>query len=278
MLLSLYQNIVQLASNSSSDWFQKKFQLISQNIDDEVFFFNFSSVSKRFKAQVGEIKISENTPAFLLNEAVRVAFLLKYSQEKPTHFEELLKKLKSTADTAELISINKGMILYPYSSTLRQIAEESLRSNIKSLFESVAHNNAFPKEYFDEISWNQMILKALFIESAIYKIFDFDARKNAELNRMAEEYALERISASRPVNIELWRCLNIISNPRIYDYWLKILPLANELEKDAILLTLQELKSSLPDDLIKYKKEVQAKHSWLEIGQQLEKQRKVSAL
>jgi hypothetical protein len=84
---------------------------------------------------------------------------------------------------------------------------EGLRSNLKPVFEVIAHYNPFPRDHFDENRWNHMVLKALFIGSRLAAIIGLDERANAELARILREYAHERWSAGRGVSPELWRCV-----------------------------------------------------------------------
>ena len=84
---------------------------------------------------------------------------------------------------------------------------EGLRSNIRAVFEAIAHENPYPREHFDEHRWNHMVLKALFVGSRLAPIDGLDARANPELARILHEYAHERWAAGRPVTPELWRCV-----------------------------------------------------------------------
>ena len=50
-----------------------------------------------------------------------------------------------------------------------------------------------------------MVLKALFVDSALAPITGLDERANPELARILIDYARERWAAGRPVTPELWR-------------------------------------------------------------------------
>jgi len=86
-------------------------------------------------------------------------------------------------------------------------AAEGLRTNMRAIFEAVAHNSPFPRERFDENRWNHMVLKALFIDSTLSPIQGLDERANPELARIMRDYAHERWAAGRTVTPELWRCV-----------------------------------------------------------------------
>nr|WP_241865494.1 EboA domain-containing protein [Paracoccus salsus] len=119
-------------------------------------------------------------------------------------FADRFKDLRRTADVAEMIALYRGLPLYPDPDSLHFEVGEGLRSNIKAVFESIAHRNPFPRDHFDEHRWNHMILKALFIGSRLTPITGLGARANPELARILVDYAEERIAAGRPVPQDLW--------------------------------------------------------------------------
>jgi hypothetical protein len=140
-----------------------------------------------------------------IDGAARVLALLVYSGSRP--FAEIFKDLRRTADAAELIALYRGLPLYPEPDALHFEAGEGLRSNLKPVFEAIAHNNPFPRDYFDEHRWNQMVLKALFVGSRLDAIVGLDERANPELAGILRDYAHERWAAGRRVSPELWRCV-----------------------------------------------------------------------
>ncbi|MBX2854587.1 MAG: EboA domain-containing protein [Rhodobacteraceae bacterium] len=120
-------------------------------------------------------------------------------------FTHRFKQLRRTADAAETLALYQGLPLYPDPQALEWEAGEGLRSNMKSVFEAIAHDNPYPREVFEEHRWNHMILKALFIGSRLAPIQGLDARANAELARIMRDFAHERWAAGRAVPFEIWR-------------------------------------------------------------------------
>ncbi len=139
-----------------------------------------------------------------VDQAARVALLLCVNGPED-RFAHRLEQLFRTADLGELVAFYRGLPLYPGQARYVARAAEGARSNMRSVFEAVAHRNPYPAERFDEDAWNQMVLKALFIGSPLHPIHGFDARSNPRLMRMLCDYAHERWAARRPVSPELWR-------------------------------------------------------------------------
>ncbi|MBP8272178.1 MAG: EboA domain-containing protein [Sphaerotilus sp.] len=122
-------------------------------------------------------------------------------------FERRLNQLCVTADATEIVTLYRGLPLYPQPGRYRLRAAEGLRSSMKPVFEAIAHHNPYAAEQLPEAAWNQMVLKALFIGSALDPIAGLDQRANPRLARMLCDHAHERWAAHRPVNPELWRCV-----------------------------------------------------------------------
>jgi len=137
-----------------------------------------------------------------IDGAARVLALMSSAGNRA--FADRFKDLRRTADMAELIALYRGLPLYPNPETLEFEVGEGLRSNIKAVFEAIAHNNPYPRDHFDEHRWNHMILKALFVDSRLSPIIGLKDRANPELARILVDYAQERWAAGRPVTEELW--------------------------------------------------------------------------
>jgi hypothetical protein len=102
-------------------------------------------------------------------------------------------------------ALYQSLPIMPYPKELTQRAAEGVRSNITSVFDAVAHHNPYPADYMDDDAFNQIVLKALFVGSPLYKIQGLDRRANRKLAKMLIEYAHERWSAGRVISPELWR-------------------------------------------------------------------------
>lgn len=136
--------------------------------------------------------------------AARVLMLLHLP---PDGFAARFRRLRQAADAAELVALFRGLPLYPDPQGLEGEAGEGLRSNMRPVFEAVAHDSPYPREVFDEHRWNHMVLKALFVDSRLDPIQGLDERANPELAVILRDYARERRAAGRQISPELWRCL-----------------------------------------------------------------------
>ncbi|MEE9480289.1 MAG: EboA domain-containing protein [Kiloniellales bacterium] len=142
-----------------------------------------------------------------VTDAARILVLVETAGAGDQTFAERFSDLCRTADVGESVAFYRGLALYPDPDSIEDQAREGLRTNMRAVFEAVAHRNPFPREQFDTTRWNQMVLKALFVDSPLHPIQGLDARANAELAHVLCDYAHERWAAGRPVSPELWRCV-----------------------------------------------------------------------
>lgn len=172
-----------------------------------------------------------------LDQAARLYLLLAAGGE-PARFAARLEQLFTTADVGELIAFYRGLPLYPDQPRYVARAGEGLRTNMKAVFEAVAHNNPYPAEQFDEHRWNQMVVKALFIGSALHPIQGLERRWNADLTRMLCDYAHERWAAKRTVSYELWRGVGPHADKPALNDLARVLDTGGPVERQAAALAL----------------------------------------
>jgi len=177
-----------------------------------------------------------------LDEAARVLALLEWARAVGG-FAETFAELCRTAEVSEAVALYRGLPLYPEPEKLDWQVGEGLRTSMRAVFEAIAHRSPYPKENFSQERWNHMVLKALFIGSALHPIQGLDERRNPELALILRDYAHERWAAGRPVTPELWRCLGPFAEGLMVDDLERVAGSADPSERRAAALAL----SASPD-------------------------------
>lgn len=177
-----------------------------------------------------------------LDQAARVYLLLAPESDGPA-FSRRLDQLCITADIGELVAFYSGLPLYPDQPRHALRAAEGVRTNMKAVFQAVAHRNPYPSEQLPEDPWNQMVLKALFIGISLDPIVGLDRRSNPKLAGILCDYAHERWSAGRPISPELWRCVGPHATGEMLADLGRVLEKGTEPERAAAALAL----ASSPD-------------------------------
>jgi hypothetical protein len=172
-----------------------------------------------------------------VDQAARIVVLLT-AGGSGERFAARFVQLCRTADVAEAIAFYRGLPLYPDPSLLEAQAAEGTRSNMRAVFEAVAHRNPYPREQFSENRWNHMVLKALFVGSTLAPIQGLDQRANPALMRMLCDYAHERWAAGRPVSPELWRCVGAFADAEALADLQRVLATGAATERRAAALAL----------------------------------------
>lgn len=134
----------------------------------------------------------------------RIALLLHFVH---THAADEQNKLVTDlfyrGDTEERRAVLLCLPLVPNPDTYLLVATDSVRSHVQPVFEAIACENPYPARYFDEPAFNQMVMKAYFNGVSVARILGLQDRRNAELSRMATDFAAERNAAGRPVPPDL---------------------------------------------------------------------------
>ncbi len=209
----------------SSQRVDERIALIEQGAPAAKFFTSFSAVPRdtgKADLELTDeelIKAEELAPGWkpvrwTLDQAARTLIVLALPRENLDAFASTLNTLWDAADMGEQIALYAMLPLLPDPGRFESRAAEGLRTNIAPVFEAVAHYSPFPRKFFGEERWNQMILKALFIESSLEPVHGLDERNNPRLAEMLVDYANERIAAGRSVSEELLRLLEAYPDAR----------------------------------------------------------------
>ena len=98
-----------------------------------------------------------NPATWTLEQSARV-YLLLASTPDGADCSRRLDRLCSAADIGELVAFYRGLPLYPDQPRYALRAAEGVRSNMRVVFEAVAHCNPYPAEQLNEAAWNQLVL------------------------------------------------------------------------------------------------------------------------
>ena len=138
-------------------------------------------------------------------EYARLSLLHAALEERAAFYTPKVLKLIQVADTGELITFLRYLVVLPEHKEFVFAAVEALRTNIADVFEAIALNNPYPKGFFNEQQWNQMYLKAAFMQLDLTQIDGVEERANNNLTRIISDYAHERWAASRQIDPCIWR-------------------------------------------------------------------------
>ncbi len=141
-----------------------------------------------------------------VDQTARIAFTLAFYQGDEAGYVQQVAMLIDTSEINELLAIFRGFALFPHPEALEPKAREAIRSTMRPVYEALSHRHPYPFEFFDEAAWNQMIVKAFFLDSSIWQIQGVDERYNADLSVILILLVQERWAAGRFIAPEIWRC------------------------------------------------------------------------
>lgn len=140
-------------------------------------------------------------------EALRVALVLARADLAEDSGARAIEGAFRYADVGEACALYRSLCFLPRGERFLLRAREGLRSNMTAVFVALACDQPYPFLQLDELGWNQMVIKALFVGAPLWRVFGLDRRLGPELARMALDLVDERRSAGRAVPHELWLCL-----------------------------------------------------------------------
>jgi hypothetical protein len=106
-------------------------------------------------------------------------------------------------DTDERRAVLRALPLLPDPSRFAPLAADACRTSVRPIFEAIACENPYPVRHLAALHFEQMVLKATFLDVPLARIFGLEGRLTPELRRMARDYADERRAAGRPVSSDL---------------------------------------------------------------------------
>jgi hypothetical protein len=243
----LFELLKQQAETKSMEWLVLQKEKIEKEGSYLKFYMAFGQASRFFKKAILHLTDLQKELANNIREGfsphtwdqlqtARSYLLLHFEEKEASSWVNALNKLFETADMHEQQSLYAALPIMPFQPEMIERAIEGLRTNISSVFDAVALNNPYPAEYFDERAWNQMVLKAIFMQRPLYQIQNADDRANPTLAKILVDFAHERWAAGRTVMPELWRFVGpFINEENIRDIE-KVLQTGDPIQQKAALL------------------------------------------
>ncbi|MEQ9667992.1 EboA family metabolite traffic protein [Coleofasciculus sp. G2-EDA-02] len=273
----LHRWLSERVSQESLSWLEQKQEKIAQGAPERVFFTAFSAVPRYIGKQALDLSVEDLEAAqevrpgwfaghWTVDQAGRTLLVLSLPCDRvatPPEYRaetyvQTLNKVFTTADEGELVALYQSLPLLPYPEKHKAQAAEGVRSNMTTVFNAVALRNPYPAEYFDDIAWNQMVLKAVFIGSPLYLIQGLDERANPQLAQMLVDYAHERWSAKRPVTPELWRVVGGFVDDAIASDLQKVLSDSDIAQQQAAALACSQSSSPQTQALLASRPDLQS--------------------
>ncbi|MEX0273296.1 MAG: EboA domain-containing protein [Flavobacteriaceae bacterium] len=226
------------------DWVQEKLNATLQGPSARELFMAHGQMSTKIAAAPLDDSLLEQDglEAYLRGQKAdtcqlaRIYLLHAVLRSNPEFFEPKVAKLIEVADSRELETFLKFLVVLPNPEAFKFTAVEALRTNISTVFNAISMDNPYPSLYFDEQQWNQMYLKAAFMGQDLSRIRDVEKRANAQLARIISDYAHERWAASREIDPLFWRPVTTFMSAGILEDMQRLLQSDNAMENKAAAL------------------------------------------
>ncbi|TRZ42886.1 EboA domain-containing protein [Robertkochia solimangrovi] len=232
-----------VASDKEVLWLQIQMEDLVEKQSTRDFYLTYTLIRQRFSDTPALLSTSDDkldqylyTHDAKAYEVARILLLNFVLDADPEFFRDKVQHLIEVADRKELESFLKFLVLLPNPEEYRFTAVEALRTNISDIFDAISLENPYPALYFNEQQWNQMYLKAAFMQRPLQKIMYVEDRANAELTRIISDYAHERWAAGRTIDPMIWRPVAKFLDPTILNDIKRLINSDDPAENKAALL------------------------------------------
>jgi len=192
----LAETVAAVSRAPGSETMARAFSSVARRLRDV----RYAATSARLRASAFDLDKVPSIVTWDASRAARTLLLLAATRNRsPEACVDLIAGLFRHGDNNERAALLSALALLPFPEAYVEIAVEACRTNVVDVFEAIACDNPYPSSHFSDASFNQMVLKALFLGVAVDRIVGWRTRVNAELARMVADYAEERRSAGRRV-------------------------------------------------------------------------------
>lgn len=202
-------------SKKAVDYLRQQADIFQQNPQKSTFYRVFTAMPRFVGKQpvmvppdmafaLEQVKPGFEINNWTLDRLARVWWLLQLPKDDQTVYVNAITELFKAGELNELVALYSALPVLAYSEAWRFQATEGIRNNIADVQSAIMLHNPYPRDYFDEAAWNQMVLKAFFTDKDVTQITGISERKNARLSQTLADYSAERRAAGRslPPNID----------------------------------------------------------------------------
>lgn len=238
---AIYEILDKNTGQEAMDWLTKKTTALEHSESARDLFMTYSLLAAKFDKAL-DINYTGHTNETLsyfkshgadVLQMARIYLLTKVLEVNPQFYIKEVAKIIEVADTTELETFLRYLTILPASESFKHAAVEALRTNISIIFDAITLNNPYPALFFNNQQWNQMYLKAAFMERDLALIQSVDERANADLTRIISDYAHERWAASRKIDPMFWRPVSKFMDNTLLSDMERLLTSADKIENKA---------------------------------------------
>jgi len=269
----------------SLTWLEEQAEKIKSSTSPSSFFLAFSRASRYFNKEgvswvdpaSGLLPEGVDPGAWDCLQVARIYLVLQLPFQNEA-WQAMLQQLFETGDMYEQQALYAALPLFPNAGGLLPRAIEGCRTNMSLIFDAIALRNPYPARFFPEANWNQLVLKAIFMQRPLHLIQGLDQRRNPSLAAMTRDFAHERWAAGRAVMPEVWRLLVPFMGPQYLEDLKKVLTSSDALEQKAGALAAYQSSYAPAQALLTAYPSLQeacanATYNWEDLGIEFQKNR-----
>lgn len=198
--------------NDAVDWLKVALHKISAGGESEITVneiqLHCSAIARR-KSGTALLVDLPSASQWQMDEAIRVLLLSRLLEASTTGTaKSLIEAAYHFGDEYEKIAIIKGLGLLDSEGELVDLAILTGRTNSLNLFAAIALNNSYPALNYDDRAFNQLVLKALFMDLDIAHMTGLQQRLTPKLTALCFDLVKERMAADRDPPHSIWLAIN----------------------------------------------------------------------
>lgn len=191
----LVQEVRRCSGPESASWLERALEGARRGDARSRFLTSYAGAARRLRpaaAAGADPRLVERARCALLEAALE-------GLPEAAHVE-LVREVYRRGDNEERITVLRSLPELPAPQRFASIAIDACRSHVQIVFEAIACDNPYAARHFPAEAFQQLVLKVLFTGAPLSRVEGLEARRTAELTRMAADYASELRAAGRPVS------------------------------------------------------------------------------